>query len=226
MILFLTCEHAGNELPDQYQEYFQEAEVILETHRGYDPGALNLFNRLSRLSHFSQPYMISRLLVEPNRSIGHPQLFSEFTEQLSDPEKEEILHELYFPYRNYIEGRIENYRAEGHIVLHLSVHTFTPILDGEVRTADIGLLFDPARREEADFCKSFQKSLFKKDKDLHVRFNYPYLGVDDGFTTYLRDKFPEHYLGIELEVNQKFVEKNIMEKRLKNVIFEALNDIL
>ncbi|NJW55731.1 N-formylglutamate amidohydrolase, partial [Salinimicrobium sp. CDJ15-91] len=98
-------------------------------------------------------------------------------------------------------------------VLHISVHTFTPELEGEVRTADVGLLFDPAREEEADFCKRFQKSLFKQDKELQVKFNYPYLGIDDGFTTYLRQKFPKQYLGIELEVNQKFIKGNKMEKR-------------
>lgn len=226
MNLILTCEHAGNEIPDQYLKYFSEAGEVLETHRGYDPGALDLFNSLSRLALFSQPYMISRLLIEPNRSLGHPQLFSKFTGNLEETEKDELLAEFYLPYRNYIEGRIENYISEGKEVLHLSVHTFTPILDGEVRHADIGLLFDPGREAETKFCKDLQKSLFRKDKSLNVRFNYPYLGVDDGFTTYLREKFPEQYRGIELEVNQKFVQANIMEKRLKNVIFEALSEIL
>lgn len=222
MNLILTSEHAGNEIPDNYQHFFNGAGEVLETHRGYDPGAFDLFNSLTPLSVFSQPYMISRLLVEPNRSLNHPQLFSEFTAPLEDQKKGEILEEFYLPYRNYIEGKIGSYIAEGKEVLHISVHTFTPELNGEIRNADVGLLFDPARGAEAEFCKVFQKSLFQEDTNLKVRFNYPYLGVDDGFTTALRQKFPQKYLGIELEVNQKFVEKNKMEKHLKNVIFEAL----
>ncbi len=226
MNLILTCEHAGNEIPAHYEHLFANAHDVLQTHRGYDPGALDLFRELSGLAVFSQEYMISRLLVEPNRSLGHPQLFSEYTNQLPEAEKEELLEEFYLPYRHYIENRIGNYISAGGEVLHISVHSFTPELDGEVRNADVGLLFDPARDEEAHFCKRFQKSLFKQDKELEVKFNYPYLGIDDGFTTYLRQKFPKQYLGIELEVNQKFVKDNKMEKRLKNVIFEALLETL
>ena len=226
MNLILTCEHAGNEIPAHYEHLFAKAHDVLQTHRGYDPGALDLFRELSGLAVFSQEYMISRLLVEPNRSLGHPQLFSEYTNQLPEAEKEELLEEFYLPYRHYIESRIGNYISAGGEVLHISVHSFTPELDGEVRNADVGLLFDPARDEEAHFCKRFQKSLFKQDKELEVKFNYPYLGIDDGFTTYLRQKFPKQYLGIELEVNQKFVKDNKMEKRLKNVIFEALLETL
>lgn len=226
MKLVLTCEHAGNEIPDSYSKYFLNAAQVLETHRGYDPGALDLFTSLARLSVFSQPYMISRLLVEPNRSLGHPQLFSEFTETLSEAGKEEILSEFYLPYRNYIEGRIKSYLVEGNDVLHISVHTFTPELDGEVRNADIGLLFDPSRDPEQDICTKLKALLLEKDKELKVRFNYPYLGTDDGFTTYLRKEFPEHYMGVELEVNQKYVHKNEMKKRLKNDIFEALSQMM
>ena len=224
--LILTCEHAGNEIPEQYEALFAHASEVLQTHRGYDPGALDLFRDLSRLATFSQEYMISRLLVEPNRSLGHPQLFSEFTRELPESEKEELLEEFYLPYRHYIETRISQYIATGGEVLQLSVHSFTPELNGEIRNADIGLLFDPEREEEAEFCNRFQKSLLKQDGELQVKFNYPYLGIADGFTTSLREKFPKQYMGIELEVNQKFVSNNIMEKRLKNVIFEALSNIL
>ena len=226
MNLILTCEHAGNEIPDQYQHLFTDAHEVLQTHRGYDPGALDLFRKLARLAQFGQEYMISRLLVEPNRSLEHPQLFSEFTKELPEDQKKELLQEFYLPYRDYIEGRIGNFISAGGEVLHISVHTFTPELDGEVRNADIGLLFDPARQAEAEFCNSFQKSLFEQDKELQVKFNYPYLGVDDGFTTALRQKFPKRYLGIELEVNQKFVQDNKMEERLKNAIFEALSKVV
>ncbi|WP_423818921.1 N-formylglutamate amidohydrolase [Salinimicrobium sp. TIG7-5_MAKvit] len=226
MNLVLTCEHAGNEIPQEYEQLFSEAQEVLETHRGYDPGALDLFQELSPLAVFRQEYMISRLLVEPNRSLGHPQLFSEFTAQLQEAQKEQILEDFYIPYRTYIESRIGDLISAGKEIVHISVHTFTPELNGEVRNADIGLLFDSARKSEVKFCERFEESLLQQNENLRVRFNYPYLGIDDGFTTYLRQKFPQQYLGIELEVNQKFVQKNKMEKRFKNVIFEALSRLM
>jgi predicted N-formylglutamate amidohydrolase len=224
--IFLTCEHAGNEIPEKYEKYFSEAGEVLETHRGYDPGALDLFKELSRLAIFSQEYMISRLLIEPNRSLGHPQLFSEFTAQLPEAQKEELLEEYYLPYRNFVEGRIAALISEGKEIVHISVHTFTPQLEGEIRDADLGLLFDPARKPEEEFCQKFEEQIFRQNSNLKTRFNYPYLGVDDGFTTYLRKRFPDHYAGIELEVNQKYVQENKIEKRLKNDLFEALSKIL
>ncbi len=225
MYLFLTCEHAGNEIPENYEEYFSKAGEVLETHRGYDPGALDLFGHLSRLAIFSQEYMISRLVIEPNRSLGHPQLFSEFTVQLPEAQKEELLEEYYLPYRNFVEGRIAALISEGKEIVHISVHTFTPELNGEKRDADIGLLFDPARKPEEEFCQEFKEQILQQNSNLKTRFNYPYLGIDDGFTTHLRKRFPDHYVGIELEVNQKYVQENKMEKRLKNDIFEALSKV-
>lgn len=226
MKLILTCEHAGNEIPDDYSALFIDATEVLTTHRGYDPGALDLFNSLSGMADFAQPYMISRLLVEPNRSLGHAQLFSEFTAHIPESQKEQILEDLYFPYRHFVEDRIMAYVRAGEEVLHVSVHSFTPELDGEIRTADIGLLFDPNRATEAKICEELKKNILQEDKEVKLRFNYPYLGTDDGFTTSLRKMFPQQYSGIELEVNQKFVSENKMSAELKMVLKKAFLAVL
>jgi predicted N-formylglutamate amidohydrolase len=207
--IIFTCEHAGNEIPDSYSHLFRNATEVLETHRGFDPGALDLFISLSGTAEFGQPYMISRLLVEPNRSIGHPQLFSEFTRNLSEPQKEQILEDFYYPYRHFIEDKIAAYIKQGEDVVHISVHSFTPELNGEIREADIGLLFDPERLKEVEICSNLKEN------------NYPYLGTDDGFTTHLRKVFPQQYSGIELEVNQKFVENNRFSGKFKKHLQHA-----
>jgi hypothetical protein len=56
-----------------------------------------------------------------------------------------------------------------------------------------------------------------------VRFNYPYLGKADGFTTFMRKQFPKNYIGIEIEVNQKFAANNIIERQLKEDIYKAIS---
>lgn len=89
--------------------------------------------------------------------------------------------------------------------MQLAVHTFTPVLDGEVREADIGLLFDPQRPLEQTFADVFKKELLAQNQSRKVLYNSPYPGTDDGFPTYLRNCFSkEQYGGVELEVNQKF----------------------
>jgi hypothetical protein len=61
-----------------------------------------------------------------------------------------------------------------------------------------------------------------------VKMNQPYKGTDDGFTTYLRKKFdPEHYAGIELEVNQKyFFEGADVWDKVSTGILKSLKPLL
>ena len=225
MKLVLTCEHAGNEIPEEYQYLFENVTAILNSHRGYDPGAFNLFSALQKIADYHQEHHISRLLVEINRSRGNPQLFSEFTRELTNCQKETILEACYIPYRKEVEQHIEDIISKGDSVLHLSIHSFTPSLNGKERNADIGLLYDPGRSEEKMFCRKLKERLLQEDKDLKIRYNYPYLGKADGFTTFLRRKFPKHYLGIEIEVNQKFVKNDILDPQLKMVFLNALSFI-
>lgn len=226
MKLILTCEHGGNEIPSQYLRLFETAGEDLDSHRGYDPGALDLFLSLRKFASFEKYETVSRLLVELNRSLHHRQLFSEYTKELPSEEKKKILDKYYFPYRHEVEAKIAEDLQGGEKILHLSVHTFTPRLHSEVRNADIGLLYDPGRKLEKEICSRFKELLLRENPNLRIRFNYPYLGSADGFTTYLRKKFPTNYAGIEIEVNQKFVENDRLETGLKNAFFKALLELL
>ena len=86
------------------------------------------------------------------------------------------------------------------------------------RDADIGFLYDPARRYERKFCREWRKKLVA-NKDLwRVRMNYPYRGTADGLTTYLRKKMKGTYLGIEVEINQKLF-KDSSPLDIKNRLF-------
>jgi predicted N-formylglutamate amidohydrolase len=94
-------------------------------------------------------------------------------------------------------------------VWHVAVHSFTPVLDGVVRTADIGLLYDPRRPRELVTARAWRAALRDTVPALRVRSNYPYRGVSDGLTRALRRRLGDRdYVGIELEVNQRlFVDR-------------------
>ncbi|MGM0391335.1 MAG: N-formylglutamate amidohydrolase [Bacteroidota bacterium] len=226
MKFLLTCEHGGNEIPEDYKKYFINAGNILNSHRGYDPGALDMFYFLKDLADYSYYKTTSRLLIELNRSLHHSKLFSEFTKNLSLEEKNSIVDQFYLPYRNSVEGLISEILEKGEKVIHVSVHSFSPEIDGIVRNADVGLLFDPSKAEEKNYCKILKKQLLLSEPKLEVRFNYPYLGKADGLTTFLRKKFPHNYSGIELEINQKFSVENQMDAALKDRIKLALKNSL
>lgn len=225
MKLILTCEHGGNGIPKPYQKYFTDIK-ILETHKGYDSGALDLFRHLEPLSDASFYSTTSRLLVELNRSLYHKQLFSDYTKTISKMEKDNILNTYYWPYRNEVEQEIENFMKKGHQVLHLSIHSFTPLFHGEYRNADIALLYDSNKTEEKVFCKNFKSQILKHHPRLNVRFNYPYLGKADGFTTHLRKCFPVNYFGIEIEVNQKYSVENSIDSELRTTLYKSITSLM
>ncbi|MEZ6116970.1 MAG: N-formylglutamate amidohydrolase [Pirellulaceae bacterium] len=205
MHLILTCEHGGNQVPRAYRVCFTHAQQMLATHRGYDIGALSLAQSLAH--HFTAPLhssKVTRLLIELNRSLHHRSLFSEFTAGLASETKRQIIDTFYLPYRTQVETAIRETVGKKRQVLHVSVHTFTPQLNEQVRVADVGLLYSPQRTNENVFAKSWQTAIRDVFPNWTVRRNYPYRGSSDGFTTYLRTQFsPDLYLGLELEVNQK-----------------------
>ena len=200
----ITCEHGGNRVPAAYRALFAGHEELLASHRGWDPGALTLARDLARALDAPLYYAtVSRLVIDLNRSLGHPRLYGEATRTAPPEVRREILAGHYLPYRNRVERHIRHAVAAGHRVVHLSAHSFTPVLNGQVRNADIGLLYDPARPGEVALARHLQTALKTAAKDLRVRRNYPYTGTSDGFTAYLRKRFPApDYLGIELEINQ------------------------
>ena len=149
---------------------------------------------------------ISRLLIDLNRSPGHPQLFSAATRAAPATLRAKIVAQHYLPYRVRVERLVRQTVSRGRRVIHISSHSFTPELDGKLRGADVGLLYHPGRRGEVELCARWKASLAACAPGLRVRRNYPYAGKGDGLTAHLRLRFPPRvYVGIELEVNQSIV---------------------
>ena len=207
--LVITCEHGGNRIPIRYANLFKANQVLLSTHRGFDSGALVMAKELA--TAFAAPLVastVSRLLVDLNRSVGHPRLYYETVRKQPSDVTDSILKQYYQPYRTQAEHLVRQAIVNHGQVIHLSSHSFTPELDGKVRNADIGLLYDPARPNEVALCEHWKLALKNCAPELHVRRNYPYQGKGDGLTSWFRQRLPpDNYIGIELEVNQKHIFK-------------------
>jgi predicted N-formylglutamate amidohydrolase len=227
--LVFSCEHGGREIPRDYAALFSGRDSLLATHRGWDAGALELGRELA--AAFGAPLYAAtttRLLVDLNRSIGHRQLFSEITRPLSRARRLEIVERHYRPHRLAIESEIARRIASGRRVIHVASHSFTPTLDGTPRQADVAWLYDPRRRGEVVFAQAWLRALAKLAPELRLRRNYPYLGRADGLTASLRKRHPDSaYVGIELEVNQRFVDpRGTAWDRLRTMVVDSLNSAL
>lgn len=203
----VTCEHGGNRIPATCLALFRRHRALLDTHRGYDPGALLMAKELARA--LDAPLVsstVSRLLVDLNRSTGHPRLFSAATAGAPATLRASILAQYYHPYRAEVEQQVARRVARGKRVIHISSHSFTPELDGRLRTADVGVLYDPGRGGEAALAARWKAALARSAPTLRVRRNYPYAGKDDGLISHLRRRFPASaYVALELEVSQRIV---------------------
>jgi predicted N-formylglutamate amidohydrolase len=228
LALIVTCEHGGPVIPPPYRGLFKDRRNLLDSHSGCDLGALAMARRMAK--RFDAPLFAatrSRLLVDLNRSIGHPNLFSGITRCLPATEKENILKKYYTPHRDSIQQAVSKAIRSGRAVLHIAVHSFTPVLRGRSRSMDVGLLYDPVRLGERRFCRTWKKEMQARSPECSVRCNAPYKGVSDGLATYFRTLFTRDYMGIELELNQFHYQQGPAAwRRLGGVVLDGLEAAL
>lgn len=209
----ISCEHGGNQVPKFCQSELIIPKKVLNSHRGYDEGALEIAKYLARKLKLPLSfYTYSRLVIDYNRSKGRKGFYSDFSLGLSEYCKQKL------------EKDYDHYRAQFFSILkgnviHLAIHSFTPILNGIVRNADIGLLYDPKREIEKDYAK-FLKTIFESH-GLKVRLNYPYKGISDGFTSSIR-KMKSNYAGIEFELNQSLLHDKAKMKLIKHLLIKSI----
>ncbi len=205
--VLVSCEHGGNRVPKEYTPLFAGAGDVLATHRGYDLGALEVARAFGRRLGV-QPFTATttRLVVDLNRSPGNRTVFSAYTRLLPLERRAAALAAHYWPYRRAVEAAVAGAVGGGRTVLHVSAHSFTPALRGEVRNCDVGFLYDPRRRGEVRFVEAWFAALRAAAPELELRRNYPYRGVSDALVTHLRRRYAGRaYVGMELEINQKHV---------------------
>jgi predicted N-formylglutamate amidohydrolase len=228
-LLLVTCEHGGNRIPAELVPLFRHMRGTLTSHRGYDAGALVMGRTLARALNAPLVASItSRLVIDLNRSLGNAGAWSDVTRSLPDERRAEIVRRLYLPYRRRVGDHVAAARAARRSLVHFSSHSFTPVLDGKRRRADVGLLYDPARPGEATLCAAIKEALHAQAPSLRVRRNYPYAGKSDGLTTSLRARYaPREYVGIEVELNQAIVAREPREWRwLREALVAAIRQAL
>lgn len=226
LALVLSCEHASPRIPSAHLHLFEGAEAVLQSHRAHDPGAIEVARAIARRFGVAvHAGRWSRLLVDLNRSPSNPAVFSAWSQRLPAPKREALLNEIHATHHRAVADAVRA-AARRHPVVHVSVHSFAPVLRGKVRTADVGLLYDPGRTLEREIVARW-KGLLERWPDLRVRRNYPYRGVSDGLTRCLRREFSDRrYAGIELELNHGWMETGEQWARLRSAIVGSLAALL
>ena len=207
--VLVTCEHASNRLPAGFELPAQ----LLKLHIAWDPGALPVARHIAR--RFGAQLLqgeYSRLVADLNRTAGNRVLMRQvsdghpipFNRGLSAGERAARIERYYRPYRDAVIAAADDLIAARGRCVHICVHTFTPALAGRQRGNDIGLLHDPDWGIERAVCVDLREHL-DRDTDYVTWFNRPYSGTADGILPAMRRRYPpRQFVGIELEINQKY----------------------
>ena len=146
----LICDHAGRAVPKRLDMLGLD-DAVLMRHIGWDIGAAEVTRHLSR--RFDAPAVLSRysrLVIDCNRVPGNPKSIAEVSDGvrvpgncgLSQAEAARRKRELFDPYHAAVEAAIIGFRQAGRVPAVLSIHSCTPVMNGQERPWHIGVLHD------------------------------------------------------------------------------------
>lgn len=214
--VLLTCEHASERFPHPWT--WPEADVRLRgTHWAFDLGAWDLTHELAaKLGAGAVLANFSRLLADPNRPEDSPTLFREIAEGepvtfnvgLDAEERERRLSQLYRPYHTAVAGVAAASKAEW----MLSVHSFTPLYEGQPRAMELGVLFDTEEDAARDFGARVEAAGFV------VAYNEPYSGREGLIYSVEKHAFATAKRPIEIELRQDLAVDPAARARLVDAI--------
>ena len=186
--LVLVADHARRALPAEYGS-LGLPDWEFERHIAYDIGVEGVTRGLAeRLGAPAVMAGFSRLLVDPNRGADDPTLIRQLYDgtiipgnyPMSAAEREKRLSHYFRPFHAAVWSLVSNVeRASGHAPFVVSVHSFTPEMQGRARPWHIGILWDSDDRAVRP---AFE--MLGREEGLIVGDNEPYDGALKGDTMY------------------------------------------
>ena len=166
--ILLVCDHASCRFPVALGDLGLDP-FACRCHLAIDIGAGSLTERLAgSLGATAVLAQYSRLAVDCNRELMDPSAFLEYGDGILVPgnrhlpqaEKDRRADAIYWPYHRAIDEQIKRLKAGGPPPAFISVHSFTPVLDGVARPWQVGILWDKDARLSDIFIEEFRAAGF------------------------------------------------------------------
>ncbi len=226
--VLLTCEHATNRLPFMTRTR-GSLRAIMDSHWGWDIGAWELTRELARrLRAGAIGGRWSRLLIDLNRRVNDPTLVRltagsvplPWNEGLDVDEIERRVLAYHMPYHLEVDRLILRRLVRSVHPVLLAIHTFTPEFNGRLRRFEVGILYEHHRVPAHRLGRALRQ------EGLSVRYNQPYSGMEG--MMYAVDRHGTHHRlpCLELEVNQKLLDRAGATRRLGSSITRGLLTML
>ena len=199
--ILLVCDHASLRFPSSLGTMGLDP-AARRCHLALDIGAGALTELLSEsLGVTAVLCQYSRLIVDCNRQLMDPGAFLEFGDgvvvpgnrNLHQDEKDARANEIYWPYHRAVDAQIERLGEQGIKPVLISIHSFTPVMNGESRTWEMGILWDQDRVTAEIFVRDLREAGYlvgdnepysgKAPQDFTIdhhaeRINLPHVGIE------------------------------------------------
>jgi len=180
-VFVLVCDHASNRVPRSLGDLGLVTQQ-LAGHIAWDPGAAAVARGLS--ARLDAPLILggwSRLVIDLNRPLVSPESIPEESDKVRIPgnlglsagKRARRVAALFDPYHRAVAALLDQRRT--HRTLLLSIHSFTPTLDGQERPWHLGVASGIDRRIVEPLIAAL-----RRHRELRVGDNQPY-DIDPAF---------------------------------------------
>ena len=204
----IICDHAGRRLPRALGSLGLGPED-LQRHIAWDIGARGVALRLgAALDAFVACQRYSRLVIDCNREIGHPDSIATSSEDTPIPGNQGIspeqaavrAREIFEPYHDQIRGELDCRREQDRQAILIAVHSFTPVFLDLARPWHAGVLFNRDARLAEPLLR-----LLRAEGDLVVGCNEPYAVTDTSDYSINHHGAARDLPHVELEIRQDLI---------------------
>jgi len=224
----LICDHASPAIPGALNDLGLDTSA-LGRHVAVDIGAADVTRSLSR--RLDAPAVLagySRLLIDMNRPVGDPESILDVSDGTPVPGNRDLSEDdvagrgdtFCLPYHRAIADVVAHLWRRGPAPAVVSVHSFTPSLDGEDRRCDVGVLWN---RDPRLALPLIQK-LRLRDA-LRVGDNEPYSGREKAYTID-RHAGAQGLANCAVEIRQDHLETSHGTDHWAEILGDELEDIL
>jgi predicted N-formylglutamate amidohydrolase len=225
--VLLVCDHASCRFPKSVGDMGLDP-FARRCHLAVDIGAGPLTESLAAsLGVTAVVHNYSRLIVDCNRQLMDPSAFLEYGDGIIVPgnrnlhqvDKDLRADTLYWPYHAAIDEQIKRLQKCGTAPAFISIHSFTPVLNGASRAWQIGVLWDKDEVLKEMFLEGFREAGY------YVGDNEPYSGkAPQDFTIdHHAEEIGLPHVG--LEIRQDLIEGESGVAQIASVMHRIIESI-
>jgi predicted N-formylglutamate amidohydrolase len=227
--VLLTCDHASRRVPRSLKNLGLDGSALAR-HIGWDIGAAEVTRRLA--NHLGAPAILggySRLVIDCNRNPDDPTSIPAVSDGVGVPGNRDLgaaaraarLVALFRPFHGAIEAALDGFVARDVHPAVLSIHSFTPVMNGFTRPWHIGILWDKDPRIPIPLLAAL-----RHEKGLVVGDNEPYSAREPAGYTVRTHAVGRGLPHVAVEIRQDLIADDAGAKAWADRLARALAPIL